>query len=53
MKRYNLVNWLDGQVGVIEDIEGEFVRYSDIAIILEDMGRVRKLVNLLIQLRKE
>ena len=33
MKRYNLVSWLDGTPGVIEDIEGEFVRYSDIAII--------------------
>lgn len=53
MKRYNLINWLDGTPGVIEDIEGEFVCYSDIAIILKDIERLRKLVNLLIQLRKE
>ena len=53
MKRYNFVSWLDGTPGVIEDIEGEFVRYTDIKILLEDMERIRKSMNILIQLRKE
>ena len=46
MKRYNLVSWLDGKPGVIEDIEGEFVRY-------EDVQKLEQCLFILLKLGKE